>query len=114
MSDKSYPNARDCEHGSQRGYCANCDLAESEAELLKAEARAELAESIACAFAWDLGTLIVARRMGPEDDSDFEELAWHAGHESGITYVEGNMSREWRQAIEDERDGTENGYRVAP
>jgi hypothetical protein len=29
-----YPNARDCEHGRQRGKCADCDLKEAQAELI--------------------------------------------------------------------------------
>ena len=36
----NYPNARDCEHGRQRGKCADCDVARLEREL--AEARAAL------------------------------------------------------------------------
>lgn len=28
-----YPNARDCEHGHQRGHCVHCDLADALAEL---------------------------------------------------------------------------------
>ena len=28
----SYPNARDCEHGRQRGKCPECDLIECETE----------------------------------------------------------------------------------
>ena len=29
----SFPNARDCEHGRQRGKCPECDLLESEADI---------------------------------------------------------------------------------
>ena len=29
---KSYPNARDCEHGRQRGKCIDCDYIELEKE----------------------------------------------------------------------------------
>jgi len=35
---KSYPNARDCEHGSQRGKCVTCDLAAAEKRLEEVEA----------------------------------------------------------------------------
>ncbi len=30
---KSYPNARDCEHGRQRGKCVDCDFADADREL---------------------------------------------------------------------------------
>ena len=38
----TYPNARDCEHGRQRGKCADCDVArlEAEADTLRAECAA--------------------------------------------------------------------------
>jgi len=32
---KSYPNARDCEHGRQKGKCPECDLTESDVEREK-------------------------------------------------------------------------------
>lgn len=35
---KSYPNARDCEHGSQRGKCVNCDLAAAEKRITELDA----------------------------------------------------------------------------
>ena len=36
----SNPNARECEHGRQRGHCADCDVVELEGEL--AEIREEI------------------------------------------------------------------------
>ena len=36
-----YPNARDCEHGRQRGKCADCDLVAAEKTLAAADRLAE-------------------------------------------------------------------------
>jgi len=33
----TYPNARDCEHGRQRGKCPECDLMEAEKQIAKLE-----------------------------------------------------------------------------
>jgi len=35
----SYPNARDCEHGHQRGYCPHCEVAELESALAASQKR---------------------------------------------------------------------------
>jgi hypothetical protein len=40
MSDcVTYPNARDCEHGRQRGKCPYCDLADAEVEIRRLNQR---------------------------------------------------------------------------
>ena len=50
MSD-TYPNARDCEHGHQRGKCPECRVVELETEL--AEARVCLCLALDNALDWD-------------------------------------------------------------
>jgi len=40
-----YPNARDCEHGRQRGKCADCDLVAAEKTLAAADRLAAVKQS---------------------------------------------------------------------
>jgi len=39
--EESFPNARDCEHGRQRGKCPDCEVAAAEKALAAADRLAE-------------------------------------------------------------------------
>lgn len=43
----TYPNARDCEHGRQRGKCPECDVIELESENARLRGIVERANEIA-------------------------------------------------------------------
>ena len=84
----TFPNARDCEHGHQRGKCPECDAAEDIADLTMA---LEAAESEVRALRCEVVRLgaghdryETARRMNPQQWAD----AWKLNISTGKPFDE--------------------------